>query len=105
MNGMEDSTGIAQVAGVIKGFFTLEIDGVEEPVYLIGAKMYLPANKYSEVIFFSPCFCDTSVYPICGSLLSISNSPHTASPGNKIRSLALRCLEAAPLPRHRGFAG
>jgi len=44
---MEANTAIAQVDGVIREFFSLG----EEPVYVIEAKMYLPANKYSEGVF------------------------------------------------------
>jgi hypothetical protein len=48
---MEETTAIAEVVGVMKQPYTLEIDGLEEPIYAIQAKMYLPANKYSNDLF------------------------------------------------------
>jgi hypothetical protein len=42
---MEEGTAIVEVVSVAKQTFSLEIDGVEEPIYAIQAKMYLPANK------------------------------------------------------------
>jgi hypothetical protein len=46
-----DETGVAEVVSVTKKPPALKNNGAEEPLYAIQAKMYLPANKYSNGVF------------------------------------------------------
>jgi hypothetical protein len=46
-----EETGVAEVVSVTKKPPALKNNEDEEPVYAIQAKMYLPANKYSNGLF------------------------------------------------------
>jgi len=46
-----DETGVAEVVSVTKKPPALKNNGAEQPLYAIQAKMYLPANKYSNGVF------------------------------------------------------
>jgi hypothetical protein len=45
---MEEDTAIAEVVSVKRQRLTGGIDSLEEPVYTIQAKLYLPADKHSN---------------------------------------------------------
>jgi hypothetical protein len=51
MTGMEESTGIAEVISVKRLPLMEETDSLWDHVYAIQAKIYLPADKYSNDLF------------------------------------------------------
>jgi hypothetical protein len=46
-----DETGVAEVVSVTKKSPGFKNNWAEQPLYAIQAKMYLPANKYSNGVF------------------------------------------------------